>query len=73
MSPAESDEPDAKKRKITFRRLLLNKCQEEFEQGDAAMAAVAKREQKEREQQEAAEAKKDGSGKDKEVGGTLPL
>ena len=29
---------------ITFRRLLLNKCQEEFEEGDAAMAAVEARE-----------------------------
>jgi hypothetical protein len=29
---------------ITFRRVLLNKCQEEFEEGDAAMKAVEARE-----------------------------
>jgi hypothetical protein len=29
---------------ITFRRVLLNKCQEEFEEGDAAMKAVDARE-----------------------------
>ncbi len=28
----------------TFRRVLLNKCQEEFEEGDAAMKAVDARE-----------------------------
>lgn len=33
---------------ITFRRLLLNKCQEEFEEGDAAMKAVEAREKKEK-------------------------
>lgn len=27
-------------RKVTFRRLLLNKCQAEFEKGDAAMRAA---------------------------------
>ncbi len=31
------DAPPEERRKITFRRLLLNKCQEEFEKGDAAM------------------------------------
>jgi hypothetical protein len=40
------DEPDKARRKLTFRRLLLNKCQEEFEKGDVAMAAVAAREKK---------------------------
>ena len=29
---------------LTFRRILLNKCQEEFEAGLAAIHAVAKRE-----------------------------
>ncbi|KAI8467672.1 MAG: MIF4G domain-containing protein [Monoraphidium minutum] len=41
--------PDGKPRKLNFRRLLLNKCQEEFEKGDAAMAAVAQREAKAKE------------------------
>jgi hypothetical protein len=34
---APADGPPEQRRKITFRRLLLNKCQEEFEKGDAAM------------------------------------
>jgi len=34
----------AKKLNITFRRVLLNKCQEEFEAGDSAMKAVDARE-----------------------------
>ena len=34
---------------ISFRRLLLNKCQEEFEEGDAAMAAVERRERAQQE------------------------
>lgn len=34
---------------ITFRRLLLNKCQEEFEEGDVAMKAVEAREKAEQE------------------------
>jgi translation initiation factor 4G len=45
--PAEEPAPEggeAKRRKLNFRRLLLNKCQEEFEKGDAAMQAVAQRE-----------------------------
>ena len=42
-SPQEEGKP---KRKLNFRRLLLNKCQEEFEKGDAAMNAVAEREAK---------------------------
>jgi hypothetical protein len=42
-SPQEEGKP---KRKLNFRRLLLNKCQEEFEKGDAAMLAVAEREAK---------------------------
>ncbi|KAI8471249.1 MAG: MIF4G domain-containing protein [Monoraphidium minutum] len=37
---------EIKRRKLNFRRLLLNKCQEEFEKGDAAMTAVAQREAK---------------------------
>jgi hypothetical protein len=43
-APVEEGKP---RRKLNFRRLLLNKCQEEFEKGDAAMAAVAEREAKE--------------------------
>jgi hypothetical protein len=39
-----SEGGEAKRRKLNFRRLLLNKCQEEFEKGDAAMLAVAQRE-----------------------------
>jgi hypothetical protein len=42
-SPQEEGKP---MRKLNFRRLLLNKCQEEFEKGDAAMLAVAEREAK---------------------------
>ena len=34
---------------ISFRRLLLNKCQEEFEEGNAAMAAVERRERAQQE------------------------
>ena len=34
---------------ITVRRLLLNKCQEEFEEGAAAMAAVYSRERAQQE------------------------
>jgi translation initiation factor 4G len=49
--------PDGgKPRKLSFRRLLLNKCQEEFEKGDAAMNAVAEREKKDKERKEAGEA-----------------
>jgi len=42
--PPEEGGGEVKRRKLNFRRLLLNKCQEEFEKGDAAMLAVAKRE-----------------------------
>ena len=38
---------------ITFRRVLLNKCQEEFEEGDAAMKAVEAREKAEQERVDA--------------------
>ncbi len=38
---------------ITFRRILLNKCQEEFEEGDAAMKAVEAREKAEQEKADA--------------------
>lgn len=52
--PAEEAAPadgsgEVKRRKLNFRRLLLNKCQEEFEKGDAAMHAVAAREAKAKE------------------------
>lgn len=33
-------EVEGDKRKVTFRRLLLNKCQNEFEKGDAALRAA---------------------------------
>jgi hypothetical protein len=47
LSAADSPQEEGKpKRKLNFRRLLLNKCQEEFEKGDAAMLAVAEREAK---------------------------
>jgi hypothetical protein len=32
--------PDGQRKKLTFRRALVNKCQEEFEKGSAAMQAV---------------------------------
>jgi hypothetical protein len=32
--------PDGQRKKLTFRRALVNKCQEEFEKGSAAMMAV---------------------------------
>ena len=35
---------ETRQRELTFRRILLNKCQEEFEAGLAAIHAVAKRE-----------------------------
>jgi translation initiation factor 4G len=44
-----SEGGETKRRKLNFRRLLLNKCQEEFEKGDAAMLAVAQREAKAKE------------------------
>jgi hypothetical protein len=53
------DDPDSTEvppKKITFRRVLLNKCQEEFELGNEAMAAVEAREKKEREAKESGEA-----------------
>jgi hypothetical protein len=64
-------------KKITFRRLLLNKCQEEFEKGDAAMEAVAQREQRgeegadKDEHEEGEDGGKDGGkdGKDASSGG----
>ena len=49
---------EVRRRKLNFRRLLLNKCQEEFEKGDAAMNAVAQREAK----------AKEGTGKVRWVG-----
>ena len=36
----ESDPDVAEPKRITFKRVLLNKCQEEFEKGDAAIKAV---------------------------------
>lgn len=49
-------------REITFRRVLLNKCQEEFESGAAAMMAVAKQVEKD----EADNKKKEGETEEKE-------
>ena len=54
--PADAAQEEGKApRKLNFRRLLLNKCQEEFEKGDAAMNAVAEREKKDKERKEAGE------------------
>lgn len=39
------DTEDGKQQKVTFRRIILNKCQSEFEKGAAAMTAVENREQ----------------------------
>lgn len=47
--PPSDGGAEVKRRKLNFRRLLLNKCQEEFEKGDAAMNAVAQREAKAKE------------------------
>ncbi len=47
--PLDEEGGEVKRRKLNFRRLLLNKCQEEFEKGDAAMQAVAEREAKAKE------------------------
>ena len=35
---------EGKQQKVTFRRIILNKCQSEFEKGAAAMSAVENRE-----------------------------
>ncbi|KAL0043356.1 hypothetical protein WJX79_002542 [Trebouxia sp. C0005] len=68
----EPESQDGRKRTSTFRKQLLNKCQEEFEKGAAAMEAVEAREkaeqakskeEKEQDQAEAAEA----SGSEEEV------
>ncbi|GMH44131.1 hypothetical protein BSKO_12065 [Bryopsis sp. KO-2023] len=40
MSTMPEFEIEGDKRKVTFRRLLLNKCQNEFEKGDAALRAA---------------------------------
>ena len=40
----------AERRRWEFRRVLLNKCQSEFEEGGAAMRAVEAREKRQREE-----------------------
>ncbi|KAK9820051.1 hypothetical protein WJX72_005497 [[Myrmecia] bisecta] len=55
---------------LTLRRLLLNKCQEEFEKGDAAMAAVDAREKADREKSEAQDQKAGEEGKEASTSGT---
>lgn len=42
--PEHAVDAHGKAQRITFRRILLNKCQSEFEQGAAAAAAVETRE-----------------------------
>ena len=42
----EEDPETGESKKFTFRRIILNKCQSEFEKGAEAMAAVEGREQK---------------------------
>ncbi|CAL8464440.1 g3975 [Coccomyxa elongata] len=53
---------------ITFRRVLLNKCQEEFEEGDAAMKAVEAREKADQERADAKAAGKEDEEEEKEDG-----
>lgn len=77
LSSAASDSPEEAgkpKRKLNFRRLLLNKCQEEFEKGDAAMNAVAEREKKEKEGGDDDKVRGGGTGpaQDKLRVGSLP-
>ena len=50
--PTEEDTPE---QAITFRRVLLNKCQEEFEMDSAAMATVEARERKQQEERGSAQ------------------
>ena len=50
----EGNPEDPEPKKITFKRVLLNKCQEEFEKGDGAIKAA------EQEQKDAAAAKERG-------------
>ena len=42
---------EGKPQKVTFRRIILNKCQSEFEKGAAAMTAVESREQQQAKEQ----------------------
>lgn len=52
----EFEDPDSEEaKKITFRRVLLNKCQEEFEAGDEAIKAVDAREKRDAERKAAGE------------------
>ena len=48
----EADPETGEPKKVTFRRIILNKCQSEFEKGAEAMAAVEGREQKAKEKGE---------------------
>jgi len=59
---------------IDFRRLLLNKCQEEFEKGSKAMDNVAEREKKEAEDGDPAEGDKpkEDAGEEREEGEITP-
>ena len=60
----EADPETGEPKKVTFRRIILNKCQSEFEKGAEAMAAVEGREQKAKERGE--------DGKDDKVRLGLP-
>lgn len=51
------DGPNAKP--VDFRRLLLNKCQQEFESGAEAMKAVQEREKHDKEEKEKEKAEKE--------------
>lgn len=44
---------DGKEEDVEFRRVLLNKCQSEFEEGGAAMRAVEAREKRQQEEEAA--------------------
>ncbi len=61
------DGPSAKK--VDFRRLLLNKCQQEFESGAEAMKAVQEREKHDKEEKAKEKAEKEQAAEPKpEVG-----
>jgi translation initiation factor 4G len=49
LNPALPELEDDEGNPVQFRRTLLNKCQDEFEQGAMAMKAVAEREKREQE------------------------
>lgn len=72
VNPSMPKFPDPEsEREINFKRVLLNKCQEEFERGDAAMKAIAEKEKADKETgkesgKEDAEKEVGEEGKDKD-------